>query len=227
MVNKLQGNYANLNALLAQSVNNSNQTSMPTGLQSRAHLAPSTAIITDEMLSQFSDEQVDEILNQQLSSLLTISSAPSGSNYKLSSEEVALRTVISSQQEGLLKNERSDQLIERLNSSVKNIQGAYANTSDILSNLGQLGFNQKTFLASSQQRVERSLDPFMESFNRERYEDDDNYGFTPSGTGTWSTISSLTALVDMDHFYDLFAEQYASVTDAPGELVSSSFTVPS
>ena len=37
--------------------------------------------------------------------------------------------------------------------------------SDILSNLGQLGFNQKTFLASSQQRVERSLNPFMESFN--------------------------------------------------------------
>jgi len=176
MVNKLQGNYANLNALLAQSVNNPNQTSVPTGLQSRAHLAPSSATITDEMLSQFSDQQVDEILNQQLSSLLTISSAPSGSNYKLSSEEVALRTVISSQQEGLLKNERSDQLIERLNSSVKNIQGAYANTSDILSNLGQLGFNQKTFLASSQQRVERSLDPFMESFNRERYEDDDNYG---------------------------------------------------
>ncbi|CAH9060957.1 hypothetical protein PSEHALCIP103_02390 [Pseudoalteromonas haloplanktis] len=177
MVNKLQGNYANLNALLAQSVNNSNQTSVPTGLQSRAHLAPSSATITDEMLSQFSDQQVDEILNQQLSSLLTISSTPSGSNYKLSSEEVALRTVISSQQEGLLKNERSDQLIERLNSSVKNIQGAYANTSDILSNLGQLGFNQKTFLASSQLRVERSLDPFMENFNRERYEDDDNYGF--------------------------------------------------
>ena len=177
MVTKLQSNYANLNALLAQSVNNSNQTSVPTGFQSRAHLAPSSATITDEMLSQFSDQQVDEILNQQLSSLLTISSAPSGSNYKLSSEEVALRTVISSQQEGLLKNERSDQLIERLNSSVKNIQGAYANTSDILSNLGQLGFNQKTFLASSQQRVERSLNPFMESFNRERYEDDDNYGF--------------------------------------------------
>ncbi len=58
--------------------------------------------------------------------------------------------------------------------------------------------------------------------------DDPNYGYTPSGTGTWSTISSLTALVDMDHFYDLFAEQYASVTDAPGELVSDTgYTVPS
>lgn len=177
MVNKAFGNYTNLSGLLAQSASNSYQTRIPTGLKTSADLVPNTATITDEMLSQFSDQQVDEILNQQLSSLLTISSAPSGSNYKLSSEEVALRTVISSAQEGLLKNERSDQLIERLNSSVKNIQGAYANTSDILSSLGQLGFNQKTFLASSQQRVERSLDPLMESFNRERYEDGDNYGF--------------------------------------------------
>ena len=64
MVNKLQGNYANLNALLAQSVNSLNHINVSTGLQSRAHLAPSTATITDEMLSQFSDEQVDEILNQ-------------------------------------------------------------------------------------------------------------------------------------------------------------------
>lgn len=58
--------------------------------------------------------------------------------------------------------------------------------------------------------------------------DDPNYGYTPSSTGTWSTIPSLTALVDMDHFYDLFAEQYASVTDAPGELVANTgYTVPS
>nr|WP_301003402.1 hypothetical protein [Pseudoalteromonas sp.] len=141
MVNKALGNYANLSGLLAQSASNSYQTRVPTGLKTSADLVPNTATITDEMLSQFSDQQVDEILNQQLSSLLTISSTPSGSNYKLSSEEVALRTVISSAQEGLLKNERSDQLIERLNSSVKNIQGAYANTSDILSSLGQLGFN--------------------------------------------------------------------------------------
>ena len=57
--------------------------------------------------------------------------------------------------------------------------------------------------------------------------DDPNYGYTPAATSTWSTIPSLTALVNMDHFYDLFAEQYASVTDAPGELVSDSgYSVP-
>ena len=57
--------------------------------------------------------------------------------------------------------------------------------------------------------------------------DDANYGFTPAATSSWSTIPSLTALVNMDHFYDLFAEQYASVTDAPGELVANtSYSVP-
>ncbi len=57
--------------------------------------------------------------------------------------------------------------------------------------------------------------------------DDANYGFTPAAESSWSTIPSLTALVNMDHFYDLFAEQYASVTDAPGELVANtSYSVP-
>ena len=143
--------------------------------------------ISDELLSQLNNHTIDEalasnqkvgdILQQQLTSLFTISSTPSTLNYKLSGEELALRTVISSQHEGLLKNENSTQLIERLNTSVKNIQGAYANTSDILSSLGQLGHEQKTFLASSQQRVERSLNPYIESLNRAKYEDDDNYLF--------------------------------------------------
>ena len=57
--------------------------------------------------------------------------------------------------------------------------------------------------------------------------DDPNYGFTPAATTAWSTIASLTALVNMDHYYDVFAEQYVSVTDAPGELESDdSYTVP-
>jgi len=57
--------------------------------------------------------------------------------------------------------------------------------------------------------------------------DDPNYGYTPAATSTFSTIASLTGLVNMDHYFDLFAEQYASVTDAPGELTSdATFTVP-
>ncbi|MBB1325400.1 hypothetical protein H5089_07745 [Pseudoalteromonas sp. SR45-1] len=193
MVNSTLGSQANLSTLLAQSVNNTNQTSVSpsllTGsdLQAINDLQTNAPKITDGLLSQLNNETLDEtlasnqkvedVLQQQLTSLFTISSTPSTLKYKLSDEELALRTVISSQHEGLLKNENSTQLIERLNTSVKNIQGAYANTSDILSSLGQLGHEQKTFLASSQQRVERSLNPYMESLNRAKYEDDDNYLF--------------------------------------------------
>ncbi|WP_405597274.1 MULTISPECIES: hypothetical protein [unclassified Pseudoalteromonas] len=177
MVNNILGSHANLSTLLAQSVNNANQTTPPTSLQATANLEANAQKITDELLGQFSDEKVGQVLNQQLTSLLTISSTPSILNYKLSDEELALRTVISSQQEGLLNNENSTKLIERLNTSVKNIQGAYASTSAILSNLGQLGHKQQTFLASSQQRVERSLNPFMEDLNRKNYENSDNYLF--------------------------------------------------
>ncbi|MDO6463430.1 hypothetical protein [Pseudoalteromonas carrageenovora] len=193
MVNNALGSQSNLSILLAQSVNNANQTSVSpsllTGsdLQAINDLQTNAPKISDELLSQLNNHTIDEalasnqkvgdILQQQLTSLFTISSTPSTLNYKLSDEELALRTVISSQYEGLLKNENSTQLIERLNTSVKNIQGAYANTSDILSSLGQLGHEQKTFLASSQQRVERSLNPYMESLNRAKYEDDDNYLF--------------------------------------------------
>ena len=193
MVYNALGSQSNLSTLLAQSVNNANQTSVSPSLLTGSDLqaindlqtnAPKTS---DELLSQLNNHTIDEalasnqkvgdILQQQLTSLFTISSTPSTLNYKLSGEELALRTVISSQHEGLLKNENSTQLIERLNTSVKNIQGAYANTSDILSSLGQLGHEQKTFLASSQQRVERSLNPYIESLNRAKYEDDDNYLF--------------------------------------------------
>ena len=189
MVTNILGSMANLSTMLGQSVNNANTTSVTPSLRTSGDpqaindLQTNAPKITDELLSQLnsesiaSNQKVGDILQQQLTSLFTISSTPSTLNYKLSDEELALRTVISSQHEGLLKNENSSQLIERLNSTVKNIQGAYANTSDILSSLGQLGHEQKSFLASSQQRVERMLNPYMESANRSKYEDDDNYVF--------------------------------------------------
>jgi hypothetical protein len=189
MVNNILGSQANLTTMLAQSVNNANQTSVTPSLRTSGDLQAINDLqtnapkITNELLNQLnsesiaSNQKVGDILQQQLTSLFTISSTPSLLNYKLSNEELALRTVISSQHEGLLKKESSGQLIERLNTSVKNIQNAYANTSDILSSLGQLGHEQKTFLASSQQRVERTLNPYMENTNRSKYEDDDNYLF--------------------------------------------------
>ncbi|MGL1956175.1 MAG: hypothetical protein OCD00_02490 [Colwellia sp.] len=129
------------------------------------------------LLSQFNEEKVEQLLHQQFASLITVSSAPTVFDYKYSDKELALRTVTNSQQEGLLNNENSEQLIKRLNQSVKDIHGAYANTSDILASLGQLGHEQKSFLASSEQRVERALGSYMESINRTDNEDNDNYSF--------------------------------------------------
>ena len=107
MVNNILGSQANLSTLLAQSVNNTRQT--PNVIQGNV---PN---ITNEQLNQLNNAKADQVLKQQLTSLFTISSTPSMLNYKLSDEELALRTVISSQHEGLLKNENSTQLIERLN----------------------------------------------------------------------------------------------------------------
>lgn len=106
--------------------------------------------------------------------IITPTDQPNFFNYKLSPEELAVRTVLNSQQEGLNKNEKSEELMARLNKSVKNINGAYANTSDILSNLGQLSHKQQSFLASSEQRVERMIEPFMGSYRNENEDDDNN-----------------------------------------------------
>ena len=88
--------------------------------------------MVQELLNQFDEKKVEQLLHQELSSLLTITSVATAFDYKYSDKELALRTVVSSQQEGLLNNENSDELMKRLNASVKNIHGAYANTSDIL-----------------------------------------------------------------------------------------------
>ncbi|NQY89318.1 MAG: hypothetical protein HRT51_16530 [Colwellia sp.] len=133
--------------------------------------------MVQELLSQFDEERVEQLLQQQFASLITVSSQPTVFNYQHSDKELALRIVISSQQNGLLNNENSDELMKRLNKSVQDIHGAYANTSDILASLGQLGHEQKSFLASSEQRVERALGTYMESINRTNNEDNDNYSF--------------------------------------------------
>ncbi len=71
-------------------------------------------------------------------------------------------------------------------------------------------------------------DYYESEFFSEISHDDANYGFTPAATTAWSTVTSLTALVNMDHYYDLFQEQYASVTTPPGELdADDTYSVPS
>jgi len=170
MINSLLNSPLDLRTFITQPVNE--QT--PTLTDELKNIAPTMA---QELLSEFDGKRVEDILHQQLTSLITISSAslPTAFNYQYSDKELALRTVISSQQEGLLNNENSDKLMQRLSKSVKDIRGAYANTNDILSLLGQLGHEQESFLASSEQRVERALNPYMEQISQTNNEG--NYNF--------------------------------------------------
>ena len=131
------------------------------------------------------DEELDQLLQQQITSIFTISETTSNAtlnsvkatDYKSSTEELAIRKVLTSQQEGLLNNESSDKLMERLNYSVKNVHQAYANTSDILSDLGRLGHEQKSFLATSQQRVDHVVDGYKNGIINLNNSDDKNYVF--------------------------------------------------
>ena len=185
MINNVLNSPFDLKTSLAQPVNQ-----QPHTLTNKLkNIAPEMA---QELLSQLDEERVEQLLHQQFAALITVSSGPTNFDYKYSDKELALRTVISSQQEGLLNNEDSDELIKRLNKSVKNIHGAYANTSDILASLGQLGHEQKSFLASSEQRVERALGSYMESINRTDNEDNDNYSFELSVKTKEGDIINIT-----------------------------------
>ncbi len=166
MINNISNSSSDFKISLGQSVNEQTHTLT----DELKEIAPE---MVQELLSQYDEEKVEQLLHQQLASLTT----EPVYGYDYSDKELALRTVISSQNEGLLNNENSDELMERLRISVKDIHGAYANTSDILASLGQLGHEQKSFLASSEQRVERALGSYMESMNRKGGEDDDNYSF--------------------------------------------------
>ncbi|MBB1405297.1 hypothetical protein H5079_06665 [Pseudoalteromonas sp. SG44-5] len=201
MINNGLNNHSSLATKQVLPVDNANHTLSSKLQHSPLEIAPKlipelapelSPKITSDFLSQFSDEKVAQLLQQQLSVLITPAKKENISSYHYSAEELAIRTVITSQQEGLLKNEHSDKLIQRLNKSVKDIQGAYANTSDILFNLGQLGHQQTSFLASSQQRVERALNPYMESLNRTKYENDDNYLFELSVKTKEGDIINIT-----------------------------------
>lgn len=188
MINNISTSRSGLITSVAQPVKNTSQIEhiLTTELQ---NIAPEMA---QELLSQFDEEKVEQLLHQQLASLITVSSQPTAFNYQYSDEELALLTVFTSQQEGLNNNEHSDKLMSRLNKSVKDIQSAYANTSDILSSLGQLGHEQKSFLASSEKRVERALGSYIDYTNRIENADDDNYRFELSVKTKEGDIINIT-----------------------------------
>ncbi|MFT7006865.1 MAG: hypothetical protein ACJAXJ_001373 [Colwellia sp.] len=79
-----------------------------------AELKNAVSNTDQELLSQFDDKRVEQLLHQQFASLITVSSQPTVLNYHYSDEELALRTVLTSQQEGLFNNENSDELMGRI-----------------------------------------------------------------------------------------------------------------
>jgi len=182
MINPLT-NRVDLRPLISQSPTDILTSTLTTELQD---------ITVQPPINQFSDERVGQLLQQQLGSLITISSHPNINEYPASDEELALLTVFTSQQEGLLNNENSDELMARLKQSVTGIHAAYANTSDILASLGQLGSQQKSFIASSEQRVERALGYYMETTERLNNDNDDNYRFELSVTTKEGDIINIT-----------------------------------
>ena len=183
MINNSLANRTDLIYSIPQKIT---ETSLTTELQ---NIAPAMA---EELLNKFGEEKVEQLLQQQLTALITVSAQTSIADYQQSDEELALRTVLTSQQEGLLNNENSDKLLARLTQSVTDIRGAYANTSDILSSLGQLGHQQKSFLASSEQRVERALGAYMGAMPHFQNEKDDNYRFELSVETKEGDIINIT-----------------------------------
>lgn len=124
--------------------------------------------ITEELLSKFSQEKVEQLLHQELSKLIPQSTQQASSTYKLSNEELTTKTIFTNYQEGLTQNKNSDDLLAYLDKSVRDVNTAYTNTSDILLGLGQLGHEQKSFLAKSKKSIEETV---------QAYKDDVTSGF--------------------------------------------------
>ena len=193
MINNVLSSSSSLKASLAQAVNDQPHTLT----DELKNIAPE---MVQDLLRPFDDKRVEQLLHQQFATLISVSNEKPIFDYQYSDKELALRTVISSQQEGLLNNENSDELIKRLNKSVKDIHGAYANTSDILASLGQLGHQQSSFLARSEQRVERALGSYMENIKRVDNEENDNYRFELSVKTKEGDIVNIT--FDSSQGYD-------------------------
>lgn len=115
--------------------------------------------ITEELLSKFSQEKVEQLLHQELSKLIPQSTQQASSTYKLSNEELTTKTIFTNYQEGLTQNKNSDDLLAYLDKSVRDVNTAYTNTSDILLGLGQLGHEQKSFLAKSKKASKKQSRP--------------------------------------------------------------------
>lgn len=160
MISKIDNNSAQLIDMLKQT------THIPENIEQSTAIDEVILGDIQATLTQFSDQDVDKLLKQQLAGDIVISKGMQSFYNEYTTEELAVRTIVSNHQEGLKNNENTDQLMSRLDDSAANFRTAYTNTSSILSSLGQLGPDQKSFLASSEQRVERAMSSYTEAIHR-------------------------------------------------------------
>lgn len=117
-----------------------------------------------------------------------------------SPEDFAIHAMVTNQQEGLLKNENSEALMSRLEQSTSNIKNAYSNTSNILADLGQLGADQKSFLASSERHVMNTSANISEEMTRiiNGYADDNVFSISVKTKEGDSVVINLNSVQSYD-----------------------------
>ena len=161
------------------------------------------AVLTELITNSNSEPNVDALLMSQLGQefkRIKFQPFPMFS----SAESFATHAIIAHQNEGLMNNESSNELLERLDQSTSNIKNAYRNTSDILADLGQLGAEQKSFLASSESRVANTSSSISEEMTRRINNDANDNVFsisvkTKEGDTVVINLNSVQSYDDKTH----------------------------
>jgi len=154
----------NGNSITYQNINSASDSStanLPIQSTDKAQLNDEISTYVSQMsLDDMVDQDVDFLSKHQLitdSLIVNKYIAHEFSYYEhASASDVAITAMTRHQQEGLNNNEASDQLLARLEQSAVDINSAYRNASDFLFDIGQLGPDQKSFIASSENRVDKA-----------------------------------------------------------------------
>ena len=143
------------------------------------------SVPTSIYVTQVDNELLDEVLKKELIKSfnkaheddLAIKLETRKSKYQSNAIEYAERIISSNFHSGLIDNMHANDLNKLIEKNAENITHAYKSTSDILSAIGQLGAEQKTFLSRSQFQVERKLNNIFEEMMRTEKEQDDGRSF--------------------------------------------------
>lgn len=224
-----------------KSASDSSAANLPIQSTSKAQLNDEISTYLSQMsLDDMVDQDVDYLLKHQLitDSLIVNKHIAHEFSYfeHASASDVAITAMVRHQQEGLNNNEASDQLLARLEQSAVDINSAYRNASDFLFDIGQLGPDQKSFIASSENRVDKANLELgsNEWFNRSFNSKGDNNRFSVSvetqegdivtinfsSAQSYHEADSLTDGQTVDSFQlsyevegDLSEEEHAAMTE--------------